>query len=367
MKAGGESPPIPFSEMQQTYPPPATLVSHRDRLPGVAIVGCGGIVHEAHLPVYRHYGVPVVGVFDISARTAEYTAQKFGVQRVYRSYEELLDDADVGIVDIATHPRARPDLIHRALTYEKHVFAQKPLAADMNSARDILQWAASSSNKVAVNQNARWAPPWRLANQLISEGAIGEILSITFLQNTDFTYITGTTFDHDPYFTIIDFSIHWIDILRCWMDEARPGSVRARQFRVPGQPTESRTPWGLSLNVSYLNGVEATIRGTGRSYPSTQGHPFWIHGSKGTIRGRVRHHEFLELEREQSVQRFDLQGGWYLDGFAGAFAELIDSIREDRLPYNSVAHNMKTLEIAFAACASADENGTPVTLSSRDR
>jgi predicted dehydrogenase len=331
-------------------------------LPSVAIVGCGDIVNEAHLPVYQRHGVPVAGVFDVAQDVALSTARTFGIDKVYSSYDELLSDPTVDIVDIATHPSVRPDLICQALDRDKHVFAQKPLARDLVSARRVLARCAASDRKVAVNQNARWAPPWRMATHLIADRAIGDLIAITHLQNTDFAYMTGTVFDRDPHFTILDFSVHWLDIIRCWTEGAEIAQVRARQYRVPTQPVDSRTPWGLLIDVAFADGMSATVRGTGSSSPITQGHPFWIHGTRGTLRGSVRHHEFLELERDGHIEQIPLDGEWYLDGFAGAFAELVNAIRQDREPYNSVAHNMITMEMVLAACRSADQGGIGVSL-----
>lgn len=328
--------------------------------PGIGIIGCGGIVNEAHLPVYRRHGIPVAGVFDISPRAAQATARAFDVPKVYASVEQLLSDPAVEIVDIATHPGARPEFIHRALDADKHVFAQKPLASSMDDAEQIQRHCASSHRKVAVNQNGRWAPPWYGATQLIRGGAIGEISAITFLQNTNFSYMVGTTFDQDPRFAILDYSIHWIDIACCWMDATPIAAVRARQYRVPEQPATSIAPWGLWLEIVYANGVNAMIRGVGCTWPETQGHPFWVHGTAGTLRGSVRHHEFLEIDRPDGTRRLALRGEWYLDGFAGAFGELLAAIVEDREPHNSVADNLRTLGVTLAACASSLADGAPI-------
>lgn len=46
------------------------------------------------------------------------------------------------------------------------------------------------------------------------------------------------------------------------------------------------------------------------------------------------------------------------DGLAGAMGELLCAIEEDREPSNSTSHNLKSLELCFAAVASADR-GAP--------
>jgi len=330
--------------------------------PGVGIIGCGSIVSEAHIPVYHRYNVPIIGIFDKSVDAAKATARKFGVPRIFDSVEELIYDSAVEVVDIATHPDVRPKLIFQALNANKHVLAQKPFAKDMESALRVAHRTLNSESKVAINQNGRWAPPWYVATRLIKSGVIGEIVSATFLQNTNFAYVPGTVYDNDKHFGILDFSVHWIDIIRCWMENVSIESIRARQYRLANQPLESRTAWGQWIEIAYQNGVSALIRGAGFAQPKTQGHPFWVHGSLGTLRGSVRHREFLELELNDVSYRFNLKGEWYLDGFAGALGELLLAIEEDREPYNSARHNLLTLQMTLAACVSADGNCVPVEL-----
>jgi hypothetical protein len=72
--------------------------------------------------------------------------------------------------------------------------------------------------------------------------------------------------------------------------------------------------------------------------------------------------DFVELERDGVITRYTLQGAWYPDGFAGALAELISAIDENREPFNSARHNLLTLGMTLAACRSAEQGGRPVTL-----
>ena len=78
------------------------------------------------------------------------------------------------------------------------------------------------------------------------------------------------------------------------------------------------------------------MRSVGGSRTARPGCPFWIHGSEGTIRGSLLlGSDFVELERDGATERFELVGAWYVDGFAGAMAELMSAVAEGREPYNS--------------------------------
>jgi predicted dehydrogenase len=328
--------------------------------PGIGIVGCGQIVRNAHLPAYAQYGCDVVGVFDVRPEATRDLGQ-----RVFDTLDELLADPAVEIVDIATHPNVRVELIRRAIAAGKHVLAQKPLAPDVAAARAVVEEAERHGVKLAVNQNARWAPPWRIATLLVEQGAVGEVYSVTHLLDRDFAFVVAFPhFDEIEHLLLYDHCIHWIDISRCWLDGKQPESVRALEYRSPGQPDGTKQPWGAWIDVHYADGSSAHIRSPGGSRTSSPGCRFWMHGTAGSIRGSILlESDFVELEREgEKVERFDLEGAWYLDGFAGALGELVTAIAEDREPYNSGRHNLLTLELTLAACASAEQAGAAVTL-----
>lgn len=339
-------------------------VDYEPRFPverlGIGIIGCGGIVQLAHLPAYQKYGLPVVGVYDISASVMQTVQQRFGVERLFASAEELLARPDIAIVDIATHPEKRAHLIRQALQAGKHVLSQKPFALDVATARELVEEAERRHLKLAVNQNGRWAPPWRIATLLIQEGAIGEVLSVTHFFDKRFQWITGTSFDAVPHWAIYDYAIHWIDSIRCWLGETPLATVRAREYRTPDQPAESQTRWGMWCEFAYTNGAHAMIRSVGCSQARHGGHLFWIHGTKGVIRGSVQGSDFVELERDGIVSRYHLKGDWIPDAFAGSMGELQCALAEDREPYHSARHNILSLRMTLAACQSSENDGQPV-------
>jgi predicted dehydrogenase len=332
--------------------------------PGVGIIGCGTIAKSHHLPAYTQYGVNVVGVYDPVPAATEGVRERFPlVQRVFSSLDELLADTEVEIVDIATRPDVRVELIERAIDAGKHVLAQKPLAADLGAARVVTELAEARGVRFAVNQNGRWSPPWRVATLLIEQGAIGDVFAVTHLHDRYLPPLVGTHFDELEHFVIYDFSVHWIDISRCWLDGKIVESVRAFDYRTPNQPPEAKSPWAAWIAIQYTDGTSVLIRSVGDVQTTRPCCPFWVHGTEGTIRGSVLlDSDFVELERDGVASRFALEGAWFPDGFAGTLGELACAIDEDREPFNSARHNLLSLELTLAACRSAEQGGRPVTL-----
>lgn len=331
--------------------------------PGLGIIGCGHIVKLAHLPAYTAYGVDVVGVYDSSTEAVDGIQERFPVVgRVFQSVDDLLADPRIEVVDIATHPAVRRGLIERALDAGKHVLSQKPFAVDAVAARALVERAERRGLRLAVNQNGRWAPPWRIATLLVEQGRIGDVCAVTHLFEHDFDWTVGTQYDEMKHFVLYDFAVHWIDITRCWLHGKAIRTVSAREYRTPAQAPGQSAPWGALIVVDYDDGSSAVIRSVGVA-TRRPGNPFWIHGTEGTIRGSVRKGtDFVELERDGVVNRYALEGQWLPDGFAGSLAELCSAIAENREPFNSARHNLLSLQMTLAACRSADEDGRPVSL-----
>jgi predicted dehydrogenase len=317
-------------------------------------------VRAGHLPAYAKHGCRVAGVHDLSAEAARATGL-----HVFVALDELLDSPDVEIVDIATGPEARPALVRRALAAGKHVLAQKPLALDLDVARDLAAEADARGLVLAVNQNARWAPPWRVATLLVEQGAVGDPFAVTHLLDKRFDFALRSRLDAMPHFLLLDYCVHWIDACRCWLERKQGVEVRALERRSPGQPPESVAAWGGFVAVDYADGSRALIRSTGGS-ASAPACTFSIHGTEGTIRGGILHGgDAVELDRDGETTRFPLEGAWWPDGFAGSMAELVSALADGREPYHSARHNLLTLELTLAACRSAEDEGRPVGVGAR--
>jgi predicted dehydrogenase len=329
--------------------------------PGVAIVGCGDIVRQWHLTAYEKYGVRVVGAYDVNPEAIAIAARDHSIGVAFETLDELLADPGIEIVDIATHPAARIELVRRALEAGKHVLSQKPFALDMENARALVELANERGLRLAVNQNGRWNPPWRLSTLLIQDGAIGEPLAVTHLQDEPNSWLIGNPFDSVDQYVIFDGSIHWLDITRCWFGDKLPSFVQAREYRTPDQPAEAVQPWGALVDVGYADGSSAVLRATGCTNVQGSRSPFWIHGTEGTITGATSS-PVVELTRDDGTTRYDLDLAWFPDGLGGTMGELMCSIAEDREPYNSARHNLVSLEMTLGACRSATEGGTHISL-----
>lgn len=342
------------------------LPDHRPRFPadrqalGIAFVGFGGVARKWHLTAYCKYGLRVVGAYDSSPEAAAEARRTHPEVPLYPSLDALLDDPEVALVDLATRPRGRLALIERALRAGKHVLAQKPLTPDLAGLADLVALARRSGLRVAVNQNGRWAPPWRMATLLLEAGAIGEVVAVTHVFDTRLTWIPDLERHASSHFLLFDYASHWIDVSRCWLRSKELCSVQARDPEAPLGLAEG-TSQGAWIAMHFGDGSTAVIRGVACG-ASHGGHPFWIHGTAGTLRGDVdrRPGDWLEIESPAASRRLELDGEWFPDGFAGTMGELMCAVEEGREPSNSLADNQATVRATLAACRSADLEGAAV-------
>jgi predicted dehydrogenase len=277
---------------------------------------------------------------------------------VYTDHRALLERADIDVVDVALHPDPRGPVLRDAILAGKHVLSQKPFTRDLDEGAALVNLAAEKNVRLAVNQNGRWAPYTRWVLQAIRAGLIGEVQSVDIRLGWDHTWIRGKAFERIHHIILYDFAVHWFDLaVQCF--GARPARrVFARAQRAPGQ--DLRPPLLASALVEFDHG-QATLQFDGhvRAGPEES---LVVTGSAGTLRtrGPVCANDTVELHTAAGVARPRLEGHWFREGFRGTMGELLCAIEDHREPEHSARDNLRTLDVVFAAIASAD-SGAPVT------
>ena len=120
----------------------------------------------------------VVAVGSRRLETAEAFAREHGIPRAYGSWAELAADPEVDVVYVAT-----PHSAHYAATMEclrggKPVLCEKPLTLDHASARALFDEAHRRSLFLMEGMWTRTLPAIRQIQELVSDGAIGEVLGL---------------------------------------------------------------------------------------------------------------------------------------------------------------------------------------------
>jgi predicted dehydrogenase len=151
-----------------------------DRRIGLGVIGAGQIVRERHVPGFKRIpGVELVGVVNRSPESSRRAQEEHGFQRIYRHWRELIDDAEVDAVLIATWPYLHAPITLAALNAGKHVLTQARMAMDGAEARAMLAASRAHPELVAMvvpSPFTLWVD--RTIQRLLRERALGELRSV---------------------------------------------------------------------------------------------------------------------------------------------------------------------------------------------
>ena len=82
---------------------------------GIGAIGAGFIMRDIHLRAYNEAGFDVVALASRTPENPRAAAEQNGVDTVYDTWQELLDDERVEIVDIAFPPDQQLEIVREAI------------------------------------------------------------------------------------------------------------------------------------------------------------------------------------------------------------------------------------------------------------
>src|SRR5262245_12566154 len=115
-----------------------TKMSHRIRW---GILGTGKIARQFAAALRRLPDAELIAAGSRSAESAARFADEFGISRRYGSYSELVGDAEVEVVYIATPHSCHAENSRLALKAGKAVLCEKPFTINAAQAHEVIQFA----------------------------------------------------------------------------------------------------------------------------------------------------------------------------------------------------------------------------------
>jgi predicted dehydrogenase len=240
---------------------------------GIAIVGCGGITLQNHLPgLALCPEAKVVALCDSDPATLHRAVQQTGIQVNSARYQDIVVRDDVGAVIIATPNFVHAEIALKAIEAGKHVLCEKPIAMNGREARRMAQAAENAGVRHMTAFTYRFVPAMRYLAHLVQEGALGQPYHFRSCRLQDWgdralgwrqvARLAGTGELGDMLSHRIDFA--------CWM-MGRFSKVSAflKQFvkNRQGQPSDL-DDWAALL-AEFENGatgvLESTKLATGRN------------------------------------------------------------------------------------------------------
>src|SRR3989454_5273514 len=141
---------------------------------GVAIIGCGGITLQNHLPgLALCPDTKVVALCDNDALTLERARQQTDVAVASPKLEEILQREDVHAVIIATPNFTHAPIALDAIAHGKHVLCEKPLALNHAEAQAMADAAERAGVRHMTAFTYRFVPAMRYLAHLVQRGDLG--------------------------------------------------------------------------------------------------------------------------------------------------------------------------------------------------
>jgi len=316
----------------------------------VALAGCGRIAHLIHLPLLR-----AAEDFDLVAVAEAQAGRRpdlAGVE-VVADAAELVEPAFIArwrieALFICLPPAAHGPLARGALEAGLHVYVEKPLAADLAEAGELLAAARRRPDRVAaVGFNYRFEPAFQTLGRWLGEGRVGEPRLVRTLFSTARRELPGWKRRHETGGgVLLDLASHHFDLLPHLLGRRVTGvTARVEAGQGAGAADEERALVALEMEGGLVARSSFLF--------ATADQDRWeIHGDAGV----------LEVDRRRRLPRFTPSHHWganllrvrqslgALVADLAALARLAEAGRGRRSPLASYRR-------AFAAFASAARDG----------
>jgi predicted dehydrogenase len=334
----------------------------------IGILGSGFIVNDCHLVAYRKAGFNPVAIASRTLENAKKAAQRHAIEKVYSTYDELLDDRSIELLDIAVPPNAQVPLIKQACSRGtvKGILAQKPLGMNYREALEAVEACERAGVILAVNQNMRYDQSVRAAKTLLTNGAIGEPVLATIDMRGIPHWMPWQA--EMGWVTLRIMSIHHLDTFRYWFGD--PHQIYCSVRPDPRTKFEHRD--GICTYIlEYENGLRCVGLDDTWTGPAREGSPAdiyirWrIEGLNGLAIGEIGwcHNPYTTpstlrygAKGDQDFHRPAWKESWFPDAFIGTMAQVMIALETNTTPAISGRDNLKTMALVDAAYRSAAEH-----------
>lgn len=188
----------------------------------VAMIGCGQIAKQLHVPDYAACPqAEIVAFCDLlKDKAAALAAQHAPNAKIFTDYHKMLAEVKPDAVTVAL-----PNYLHCPVTVDAlnagcHVNVEKPMACSSAEAAKMVETAKKRGKLLNVNQSQRLFPPHRKAKEVIDSGILGKILHVTAMfghEGPEFWSPTGKWFfkrKEARFGAMADLGVHKADLVR---------------------------------------------------------------------------------------------------------------------------------------------------------
>ena len=303
------------------------------------VIGCGGRGH-AHAEGYAEdERVTIAACADPSEEARTALAGRFGVERTWADYGEMLDRERLDLVSVCTWPHLhRPMIEAAAAAGARAIHAEKPMAPTWGDARALHAACEEGGVLLTFCHQRRFGDGFATARDLIRDGAIGPLRR--------FEGVCANLFD---------WGTHWFDMMFFYNDET-PARWVMGQIDV----SEHREIFGVRLDTSGLSWVRFENEVEGLLTTGDAGHA-------GPANRLIGDEGVIEVQGGGGGLRMRRGGGWEeVERTSGVPAprhtiasvrDLVDCLHSGEEPELSSRKALQATELIFATYESSRRRG----------
>ena len=259
----------------------------------VGIIGAGSNCRRHHIPKLQAIdGVEVTAVSNRTRESGQRVADEFGIPNVVDTWDQIVTDPEIDAVVIGTWPYVHGVITMAALENGKHVLCEARMAADSETAREMLE--ASLAHPGQVLQIVPSPMTLGLDNtiiRMIGEGYLGRITAVEWRTRSD-SFRDGPipiSWRHSREFSgnnIRNLGILYEAILR-WVGPATRVSAMGRTFFPQGEDQGMGSITDIVDHLDVLGemacGAQLHIQTTGATGVGAESGAY-LFGTDGTLR-----------------------------------------------------------------------------------
>ena len=327
------------------------------------ILSTAGIAQKELIPAFqRATNAEVTAIATGSGiEKAKVVAERFGIEKTYASYEELLDDPNIDAVYIPLPNHLHKKWVIKAAEKGKHILCEKPAA--INADEVIEMKRACQEHEVIFMEGFMYYfhPQHERVKQIIDSGEIGDV---SYMQ-AGFSFYLGEERRNSSIKmsgekgsgSIYDVGCYTIHSLRNIL-RAEPESVHAYAVIDPDYHVDT----DVVAYLTFPNGVRATLD---VSFNLAMRHEYKVHGTEGSIvvprAYRPDNHGgdgLIIIEKAGNARTEIINGDQYRSQVEHLSQAILDGNYELVHDFDNTINNMRVID----ACYESIETGQQVEL-----
>lgn len=167
-------------------------------------------------------GVECVALYNRTRSKAEALGREFAIRAIYDDLAEMLEKVRPDFLDIISDVTTHGRFVRLAAQFEIPVICQKPMAASLAEANQMVRACKEAGVPLFIHENWRWQTPIRQLKKVLALREIGTPFRARIHYCNSFP-----VFDNQPFlkeveqFILTDMGSHILDVVRFLFGEAR--------------------------------------------------------------------------------------------------------------------------------------------------